>query len=640
MMTALDSYVRRWRRTVQKIWADPELREPLKRLGYFFAGFGLSAASLDSHLQPFCLGLLCAGMPGWLPAFFGVGSALGYWVFWGMKGLQGVLWIAAALPVGVLVARNRRLGKVELLQPALASLIVAASGVLFQSWRGENAPIVIYLLRVGLAFGAVWTVQRYRIRRDTVAGWVIAAVGVLALAQIAPLPILNLGILAGAMFVANLPFPAVAMAGLALDLARVTPVPMTAVLCLGALLRLLPKLSVGVVAALPAGVYLLMMTLCGEVDLTPLPVLVLGGFISAMLPARKPRTYRRGEMGFAQVRLEMAAGVMAQSEQLLQAADGVGIDEAALMGKAVHRACGVCPNRRNCREPEQMAGLPGELLHKSHIQLDDLPVDCKKRSRLLQELRRSQDQLRILQADRQRRREYQDAVAQQYHFLSEYLQELADQLPDRGNTRPQRFHPEVAVCSAGKESANGDRCLWFAGTDCRYYLLLCDGMGTGVGAAEAAKTAGNMLRRLLMAGYPARYALRCINSLCTLRGQAGIVTMDLAEFRLDTGKVNVYKWGAAPSYLLLQSGAEQIGAGGMPPGLSVTEAKETVDSFTMRQGEMLVLISDGVDPGAVLRHGSQLLGESPGGAAARLLEWGRGDVLDDATAAVIRLDPI
>ena len=256
MMTALDSYVRRWRRTVQKIWADPELREPLMRLGYFFAGFGLSAASLGSHLQPFCLGLLCAGMPGWLPAFFGVGSALGYWVFWGMKGLQGVLWVAAALPVGVLVARNRRLGKVELLQPALASLIVAAGGVLFQSWRGESAPIVIYLLRVGLAFGAVWTVQRYRIRRDMVAGWVIAAVGVLALAQIAPLPILNLGILAGAMFVANLPFPAVAMAGLALDLARVTPVPMTAVLCLGALLRLLPKLSVGVVAALAAGVYL------------------------------------------------------------------------------------------------------------------------------------------------------------------------------------------------------------------------------------------------------------------------------------------------------------------------------------------------------------------------------------------------
>ena len=638
MITALESYVRRWRRTIQKIWADPELQEPLLRVCYFFGGFCMSAASLGSYLQPFCLGLLCAGMPGWLPAFFGIGSALGYWVFWGIKGLQGVLWVAAALPVGVLVARNRNLAKVELLQPALASLIVAASGVLFQSWRGESAPIVIYLLRVGLAFGAVWTVQRYRIRRDTVAGWVMAAVGVLALAQIAPLPILNFGILLAAMFVANLPFPAVAMAGLALDLAQVTSVPMTAVLCLGALLRLLPKLPVGAVAALPAGVYLLMMTLCGQMDLTPLPGLAVGGFISVVLPARRPRTYRRGEMGFAQVRLEMAAGVMAQSEQLLQTAEGAIIDEAALIGKAVSRACGSCPNRKNCKEPERIACISGELLHKSHIQLDDLPGDCKKRSRLLQELRRSQDQLRILHADRQRRREYQEAVAQQYHFLSEYLQELADQLPERGNARSQRFHPEVAVCSSGKESVNGDRCLWFAGTDCRYYLLLCDGMGTGAGAAEAAKTAGNMLRRLLMAGYPARYALRCINSLCTLRGQAGIVTMDLAEIRLDTGKVNVYKWGAAPSYLLLPTGTEQIGIGGMPPGLSVNEARETVDSFTMRHGEMLVLLSDGVEAEAMLRYGKELLEESPGGAAARLLEWGKG--MDDATAAVIRLDPM
>ena len=75
-----------------------------------------------------------------------------------------------------------------------------------------------------------------------------------------------------------------------------------------------------------------------------------------------------------------------------------------------------------------------------------------------------------------------------------------------------------------------------------------------------------ILRRLLMAGYPAQYALRSVNSLCTLRGRAGAVTLDLAEFRLDTGKVSVYKWGAAPSWLLLPTGVEQIGAGGVHRG--------------------------------------------------------------------------
>ena len=640
MMTMLAGYARRWQRTGRRLLADPDLRALLQTAGYFLAGFCLSAASLGSHLQPFCLGILCAGLPGWLPAFYAIGSALGYWVFWGMKGLQGVLWIAGALPVCVLVARQRRLERIELLLPAFASLIVAACGVIFQSWRGENTPIAIYLLRVGLAFAAVWIVQTVRKRRDAAAQWIAAAIGVLALAQIAPLSFFNLGMAAAAITVANLPFPAVAMVGLALDLARITPVPMTAVLCLGALLRLLPKLPRGIVAVLPAALYFVMMNLTGTMDLLPLPALLLGGVVGSVLPGRQLRQHRRGETGFAQVRLEMAAGVMAQSEQLLQAYDGLPIDEMALMGKVADRACAACPSRKGCKEAEQIKDLPGALLHRSHIQTDDLPVDCKKRSRLLQELRRSQDQLRILQADRNRQLEYRSAVIQQYHFLAEYLQELADQLPQRGANRPQRFQPEVAVCSAGKESANGDRCLWFAGTECRYYLLLCDGMGTGAGAAEEAKIASNMLRRLLMAGFPAQYALRSVNSLCTLRGKAGVVTLDLAEFRLDTGKVSVYKWGAAPSWLVVPTGAERIGAGTMPPGISVTDARETVENLTMRHGEMLILLSDGVDAAAALKNAAELLSDAPGAVATRLLEQGRGDGMDDATAAVIRLDPM
>ena len=639
MMTMLGSYVRRWRRIARRILNDPDLQGPLRAGAYFLSGFCLSAASLGSSLQPFCLGLLCAGLPGWLPGIYAIGCALGYWVFWGMRGLQGVMWIAGALPVCMLVARRRRLERIELLLPSFASLIVAACGVIFQSWRGEDTAIAIYLLRVGLAFGSVWIVQMLRLKRDAAAQWIAVGIGVLALAQIAPVTFLNLGVLAAALAVANLPFPAVAMVGLALDLSQITPVPMTAVLCLAALVRLLPKLPKGILAILPGAVYLVTMSLCGIVDLLPMPSLLLGGAVGAILPGRQTKPHRRGETGAAQVRLEMVAGVMSQSEQLLQAFDGYPIDEAALIGKAADRACTACPSRKGCKEAEQISLLPPHLLHRGHIGTDDLPVDCKKRSRLLQELKRSQDQLRILQADRQRQLEYRNAVIQQYHFLAEYLQEQADQLPQRGNVRPQRFRPEVAVCSAGKESANGDRCLWFAGTECRYYLLLCDGMGTGVGAAEEARIAGNMLRRMLMAGFPAQYALRSVNSLCTLRGKAGVVTLDLAEFRLDTGKVSVYKWGAAPSWLLLPTGAERIGLGSMPPGISVTDARETVESITMRHGEMLILLSDGVDAEAALRQAQELLSEPPGALAARLLERGRGDGMDDATAAVIRLDP-
>ena len=312
MMTMLGSYLHRWQRTARRILNDPDLKGPLRACGYFLAGFCLSAASLGSSLQPFCLGLLCAGLPGWLPGIYAIGGALGYWVFWGMKGLQGVMWLAGALPVCVLVARQRRLERIELLLPSFAALIVAACGVIFQSWRGENTAIAIYLLRVGLAFGSVWIVQILRLKRDAAAQWIAAGICVLALAQIAPVTFLNLGILVAAAAVANMPFPAVAMVGLALDLSRITPVPMTAVLCLSALVRLLPKLPKGVLAILPGAVYLLTMSLCGQMDLLPLPALVLGGAAGAMLPGRQVRPPRRGETGAAQVRLEMVAGVMSQ----------------------------------------------------------------------------------------------------------------------------------------------------------------------------------------------------------------------------------------------------------------------------------------------------------------------------------------
>jgi hypothetical protein len=92
MIMLLGSHVRQWQRTAIRFLKDPELRQPLWAGGTFLAGYCLSAASLGNCLQPFCLGVLCAGLPGWLPAWYAAGCALGFWVFWENAGLQGILW--------------------------------------------------------------------------------------------------------------------------------------------------------------------------------------------------------------------------------------------------------------------------------------------------------------------------------------------------------------------------------------------------------------------------------------------------------------------------------------------------------------------------------------------------------------------
>lgn len=637
MMVSIGLYVRRWQRVLRRWMLDPKLHALAQAAGYTLAGFLLSAASLGHYPQPLVLGLVAA-LSGWPAVLLAVGGTAGYALFWGAAGTQCVVWLALGLIGAILLGGRLVTRDTPLLMPALCGLITAGAGLAFQIWLGDTTPVFMYILRIGLSVlsCALFSVAMHR--RDPVVDWAVGGLFVLALAQIMPIPYLGFGyIAAGALSVAGA-FPAAALAGLALDLAQITRVPMTAALCLAYFIRMVPGLPKWALYTAPAAVYLVVMALCGVWDLTPAPGLLLGGLGAMLLPGKPGLSHRRGETGFAQVRLEMASTVLSQSEHLLMDIDEHPIDEEALIIRAVDRACGSCPCRKTCKE--KPADMPTSLLHKPLGNGADLPHHCRKAGRLLQELRRSQEQLRAIRADRDRQQEYRAAVVQQYHFLSEYLQDLSDVLAQRTNPPKQIYQPEIVACSSSRNGANGDRCLWFAGVECRYYLLLCDGMGTGLEAARDGKTAAAMLKKLLSAGYPPEYALRSVNSLCALQGRGGAVTIDLVELQLDTGKAAVYKWGAAPSFLVSRGEAIKIGTATPPPGLSVTDGRETVERLSLRRGELLVLQSDGAGGEDALRKALEEADLPPGELAARILDCSRGEETDDATVAVVRLNSL
>lgn len=119
----------------------------------------------------------------------------------------------------------------------------------------------------------------------------------LALAQIMPIPYLGLGyVAAGALMVAGA-FPAAALAGLALDLARITPVPMTAVLTAGYVVRFLP-IKQGLFL-LPGLMYVLLMSLWGQMDFYPLPGLVLGESWEGSCPWSPPSPTAGEKRGYS-----------------------------------------------------------------------------------------------------------------------------------------------------------------------------------------------------------------------------------------------------------------------------------------------------------------------------------------------------
>ncbi len=633
MMTTVRSALHRGRRNVGKWLVDPQVQRCVRGAGCTLVGFLLSAASLFHSPMPISMALV-TGMQGAAALCTAVGSALGYWVFWGSAGLQGVVWTVLALGAALLLQTRRRTA--PLLMPAVAALLTSGAGVAFQLWLGREAAVEVYLLQVLLAGGASWLFDKVLRRRDPILDWVAGALGILALAQLAITPWGNLGVLAAGAVAVTGAFPAAVLAGAALDFAGITPVSMTAVLCAGYLVRFLPGQRKVLAALAPGCVYLLVMSLGGNADVLPLPALVCGCVLGLFLPLPGKIPSRRGETGVAQVRLEMAAGALFQTEQLLLETPEVPVDEDGILERAAHTACGSCPCRSACKDKERVARLSGALLHKNLLTAQELPIVCRKSGRLLAQLHRAQEQLLSLQADKHRQEEYRMALCQQYRFLGEYLQQLSDRLARKTENVKPCFDACVEVFGNRGSQENGDRWAVFAGVGQLQFVVLCDGMGTGPGAVQEGKAALLLLRRLLTAGYPTHGALESLNSLCALRGRAGAVTVDLLEIDLRSGKARLYKWGAAPSYLISSLGTERVGTASPPPGLSVTEPGQRVYRLSLGRGERLVLVSDGVGEEEALHCCTVLSAAPPEMLAAQLLRQSHLGG-DDATVAVVRL---
>ena len=603
---------------------------------HFGCGFVLSAASLAQRCQPFAMGLLCA-VTGTQALITALGAGIGYLLFWGSAGYQGLLWLGLALPVALILGPRQIVHESVLLMSSIAALIVSASGLFFQLFLQDTTPVMAYLLRIFTGAVSARLFYVVRDRRDCVVDWLAEGIAVLALAQIVPFPGFSLGYVAAGLLAAGGSLPAAALAGLALDLSQVTSTPMTGILSLAYFSRMLPYGRKWISCAAPAAVYIIVMNLGGFTDFHPVWGLALGGLGAALLPPKPELRHRRGETGTAQVRLELMAGVLAQTQQLLVESPEIPVDEEAVLARAQARACGGCPCRKTCRERLEM--LPQQLLHRPLTDTTSLPLSCKKPGRLILELRRGQEQLRSIRADRDRQAEYRAALVQQYQFLSLFMQQLADQLPRRAEKLRQNFQPEIAVESSARENTNGDRCIWFVGTQCRYYVLLCDGMGTGIGAAQEGQDTASLLRQMLSAGFPAEHALNSLNSLLTLQGNGGAVSVDLAEISLESGIVHIYKWGAAPSWVFTRRGTEKIGTATPPPGISVEESHMAVRKLSLRRGEVLALVSDGVN-GALLGEMPDVPVDAPLKAlAVQILETCAAGEEDDATAALIRLRP-
>lgn len=602
MLGSMETVLLRVKRGGARVWEDPTLRALSAGAACFGGGMVLSGMQLWGRMQPAAVGLVTR-FRGWRCCAAAVGCAAGYLLFWGRAGWQGAAWVLGAFILALLTpAKQPRLwlASLSICMVAGISLIFGSGGLIL------GGTVLAASLSALLA---AWD--------SPLTKYLTWGAGVMALGCRSP----NLAALAGGFGAAALPLPGALAVSLGADLGSGWYF-----LTLGTSLnyylsRIFPGKECCRGASLAASLVLLMLITQNR-QWQLLLLAVLGGWAGALVPLPAPR---RGRVGAAQVQLEGAARVLTRLQRQLLDWVSPPPDVAGLTEELRRGTCGVCPCRTGCMEQKTMTA---EMLE------GDAPFLCRKSAAVMPELSSTRKMLKRMHLFRAKQEEYRLALVQQYGFLADALRELADRLPGLHPARP-RYRVQVSARSRSKQESDGDRVSAFAAPGGKFYVLLCDGMGTGSEAAAESREAAGLMTQMLRSGLSPGAALGSVNSQLALTGRGGAVTVDLAELHPDTGRVWLYKWGAQPSWLIRRRRGVEVGSSGPPPGLGVTQGRESVSRVHLLPGDTLLLLSDGIGTANASAWARIACDTPPGDLAAQILRTSAQP--DDATAVVIRM---
>ena len=200
----------------------------------------------------------------------------------------------------------------------------------------------------------------------------------------------------------------------------------------------------------------------------------------------------------------------------------------------------------------------------------------------------------------------------------------------------------VAARKKEGQTVSGDAGAWFKTEEGGLYVLLCDGMGSGLEARRESTLAIDLLEKFLRSGMDPEEAMNTLNGALALRyEEEGFTTIDLFYLDLYTGEAGFYKLGAAASYVRRKGNVTRVTCNALPAGLMVGDnTGADVSRLRLEPGDSVVLISDGVsgeEDGWVKTALAEYDGADPKSLAAALMEGSAQcqGATDDRTAVVL-----
>lgn len=278
---------------------------------------------------------------------------------------------------------------------------------------------------------------------------------------------------------------------------------------------------------------------------------------------------------------------------------------AVVYDRAAEAVCRDCPLRERCwvfeynRTYTALSDATGALLRNGEARGADFPGYFTDRCiRFPSFLAAVNTELRAYLLRLQYRRRLDEAhgrAAGQYAQFSELLTQAADGGAAAG-TPVLSYRVGLTLRPKEGESVSGDSAVSFETVGGQLCLLLSDGMGCGEAARRESAMAVRLIERLLRAGVDAKPALRTLNSAMNLRAEASdsFTTIDLAMLSLKNGEGELYKYGAAPSYIKRGTQVHRVSCACLPAGLASEELPPETTRLRLERGSFLVMVTDGV----------------------------------------------
>ena len=328
---------------------------------------------------------------------------------------------------------------------------------------------------------------------------------------------------------------------------------------------------------------------------------------------------------------------------------------AAIFDRAAEKVCRGCALCDYCWEKEYqrtytaLNDATAALLRRGQGRGEDFPSYFSERCiHFSSFLSAVNGELRAYLLRRQYRRLLEDdraKAASQYAQLSELLSGAAETLEAQPTAAETLLTYRVGAALRPKEGENvsGDSVTHFETEDGRLCLLLSDGMGCGEEARRESALAVRLLERFLRAGVETSGALKTLNSALTLRAEVSesFTTIDLLTLSLRDGAAEVYKYGAAPSYVKRGARVRRITGSCLPAGLQSADTRPETTGFTLEKGSFFVMLSDGVadvnDDGWLMALLEKFQGDDPQALASAILAAGRERRGGDDDCAVLAL---